>query len=777
MRTKFKRLLLCLTAAALLIPNIAASAAEGGADENTGAAGESDAADSGGEDSGTEVYVPRTEAETLAKMKIAAENDKLVFYYLEDEDLFALKNKETGYIWWSAPVNARGDENASTTQKTELCSALVITYGEPSSRSTTTRRSSETSKAGKRLNPTKYSEKDGGLEVVYDFKRAKIEIPVVYTLGEDYLEVSVRTDKIKEKDISAESGQLLTSLSICPSFGAAGAEDEGYFVLPDGSGAAIAFNNGKTTAAPYSQRLYGNDITTVSETKPAVTEGLSMPVYGIIKNGNALMTVAAEGDSNAVLNASVAMSTKGTSYNLCSYSFITRDSDTYYMSGINPLTVFESGGIKTPKLAVRYYPLGDETEDGSVDYVDIAARYREYLKADYGVTKTASAGYAPLYINLYGGTMKTKPILGIPISVKHSLTSYEEAKKIISQLYNSNVDSMVIGYDNWTNAGIKNQVDYKAKPSGTLGGKGDFNALLGYVAEKQLKLYPIAGNTTFESSLGYGTFTKTAIRVNGQYSRLYTYSMAFGVKDESEDTYSLLSPAAFPGVFSKLAKSYSKYDGLNGVSIGELNSALFGDYGKKAVSRDAAQDYITDGMAQIKEQVGSVLADDPNAYILPYSDDVVNIPLSSSGFDIFNDDLPFVQCVLHGLVPFASTAINGDADSEKSLLLAVAYGSNLHYDMIHAEASELKDTVYDIYYYANSAYWISSAASEYAFAKNFLEPVSDSEIVSLSDKEGVITTTYANGTVTVVDLNTGMCSVNGTGYSLSDFITEGDMIF
>lgn len=778
MRRKLKRLLLCLTAAALLIPTIAAAAAEEPViDENIDNTNADNAEVSGDSDTQESEYIPRTEEETLSKMSIAAENDNLIFYYLEDEDLFALKNKSNGYIWWSSPINSRGDERASSTQIIELCSALVITYGEPASRSSSTKRSSEASKTGKRLNTASYSKIDNGLRITYDFKQSKIKIPVVYTLGDDFLEISVDTSKIEEKDTSTDTGKLLTSVTICPSFGAGSKDEDGYFVLPDGSGAVIEFNNGKNIASPYSQRLYGRDITTVSETKPAVTEDLSLPVYGIVKNDNALMVVATEGDSNATLNASVSMSSKGTTYNLCNYSFITRDSDTYYMSGINPLTVFERGGIKTPKLAVRYYPITDETDDGSVDYVDVASRYRNYLINDYGVSKVASADYSPLYLNLYGGTMKTKPILGIPISVKHCLTSYDEAQYILSQLHSNNVDDMVISYSNWTNAGIKNQVDYKAKPSGTLGGKGDFDDFLDYVNDMDFKLYPVSSNTIFESSLGFGTFTKTAIRVNGQYSRLYTYSMAFGVKDENEDTYSLLSPSAFPEVFSKLSRNYSKYDGLNGVSIGALNNSLFGDYGKKSISRDKTQDYITDGLSKVKENVGAVLADDPNAYILPYSDDIVNIPLSSSGFDIFNDDVPFVQCVLHGLIPFSSTAINGDADSEKALLLAIACGSNLNYDMIYADASELKDTDYDIYYYANYAYWISETSSEYGFAKNFLKPTSDSEIISYINNDDVITTTYSNGSVTVVDLSTGICLINGKSYSLSDFITEGDLIF
>lgn len=768
MRVTLKRLLLCLAAAAVLIPNI--NIAVDVAANDAANATASDAANEPDEEKAP--YTLRTEDETLALMKTAAENDRMIFCYLEDEDLFALKDKASGSVWWSSPINAAGDEKASAAQINELKSAVVITYGDPQARSSSTKRSGETNKAGKRINPSTYKETQDGLKVVYNFKKPKIKIPVVYKLTDNYLEVTVNTSEITEED-----SLLLTSVTIFPAFGAGSKDETGCFVLPDGCGATIEFNNGKTNAAPYSQRLYGADITAVSETKPAVTESLSLPVYGIVRESGALSVVASRGDTNAVLNASVGMATKSSTYNLCSYSFITRDSDTYYMSGINPLTVFESGEIKTPTLALRYYPTADETDDGSIDYVDVAAKYREHLTTESGVTKKTKENSSPFYLDLYGGAMKTKSVLGIPVSSKHCFTSYEQALEIISALSEKNVGDMVIGYNNWTDAGIKNQVDYKAKPSAALGGKKAFNKLLSYIDDKKLKLYPVADNTVFESSLGYGAFSDTAIRINGQYSRRYTYSAAFGVKDESEDTYSLLSPSVLPEILSQMAESYADYGRISGLSIGALNNTLFGDYGKKAVSRSMAADYITDGLKKINENVGQVLSDCPNAYILPYTDNIVNIPLSSSKFDIFNDDIPFVQCVLHGLIPYSSTAINGDADSERTLLLAIASGTNLHYDMMYAEASELKDTEFDIYFYAHYEYLIDDAASEYSFASQLLSPVSDSFIVSCNENDGVITTTYSNGSVTVVDTKTGVCSIDGKELSLSDYIAEGELIF
>ena len=59
--------------------------------------------------------------------------------------------------------------------------------------------------------------------------------------------------------------------------------------------------------------------------------------------------------------------------------------------------------------------------------------------------------------------------------------------------------------------------------------------------------------------------------------------------------------------------------------------------------------------AAADEKVGSILADQANAYALPYADHIINVPLSSSKFDIFDAEIPFYQIVMHGVVPYSTT--------------------------------------------------------------------------------------------------------------------------
>jgi len=566
-----------------------------------------------------------------------------------------------------------------------------------------------------------------------------------------------------------EEGKIATKITMLGAFGAGASDEEGYFVLPDGCGTLVNFNNGKETTKAYSQPVYGRDITVVPTTKPAVTEKVLMPVYGIVKDGNAMAVVIAEGDGNADLNASVSGQSLS-SYNIANFSFRLRGNDNVAMPGdAGTLTLFEDGPIKTEKISMRYYPIAKE----DADYVDVAEAYRSYLLEDGGVKAKAPADTTEMYLDLYGGTMKARSVLGIPVTMKTSMTTFDEAKEIVGNLSDRGVDDMVVVYNNWTNEGISGKVDNKAKPSGTLGGNGDFKKLKKFLEEKNFDFYPSVNNTTFKSGNGYFTFTDTTIRITGSYSRQMTYNLSYGVQDTSMDTLSLLSPGTFTKVYDKLASRYSK-KGIQGVSLGDMTSTLYGDYGKQNMSRDNTKEVLQESYQSINDSGLSILADTCAAYAFPYVDRISDVPLQSSGFDVFDEDIPFYQIVMHGVIPYSGTAINASADSTETLLDTIATGCNPAYDMIYAEASDLKDTDLDTLFYSHYAFWQDAAAEKYQLVSEILSGVSDQTITDYSRTGDTAVTVYADGTEIQVDYAAETITVNGTVYSLDQAEKEGE---
>lgn len=755
MHKKIKKLLACLCCMAMIVPMCAFPASS--EDEAT------EASDSGEgavdmEDFEMDDDEPLlTDEQVMQEMKLAAENDKLALYYNDKDIRLALVDKNTGEIWWSSPINADASAGKGS-QKQELKSGMTLIFGEVSKRRTTTNQSAAKSKQ-------KMTASGNTVKVVYDFGSSSgITIPVVYTLNDDHLSLHLDTSEIEEKD----PDKITVQMAFNSTFGAADMEEDGYFVIPDGSGALINFNNGKTGYRVYKGKVYGNDITAVKTTKSLVSRGVYLPMYGIVKGNSGLMVVADKGDTCATINAYTAGQNR-TSYNACYFDFEVRTSDEYLMGGdSSPLKVFEKRGILVPEIEIKYYPVSRD-DKSEVDYVDIADAYRKHLKSQ-GVEKSSAVDTNALYVDFYGATMKTETILGMPVKMQHKTTGFSDAKDILSQLKGLGVENMVVNYNQWTKADIKEQVSDKAKPSPLLGGKSDFNALLSYAKSNNITIYPEVDNLTFKSGSSYFTMTDTAIRVSNAYSRQIEYDLAHGIENKFYKSMSLLSPRMHEKMFKNLEKSYKKY-GLDNISLGSMTTVIYGDYGRKSISREMFKNNLQGYMEKLKGSVGSVLADGANAYMLPYVDHITNVPLNSSKFDAFDQDIPFYQMVMSGLKPVSTTAVNGDAQISELVLKAVACGSNLRFDLVAEEANELKDTKYDVLYYADYRYWLEDAAGCYKFANDILKDTAGSEITAYNIlPSGEIETEYSNGVKTVVNLDEKTVTKNGTKYSIYDYV-------
>lgn len=759
MQKRFKKLIACLCCLAMMVPLCVIPATAEDAPATEEAAASEEAADS------EETYAMDTEEplitddQALAEMELATENSKMALYYNKKAQI-ALVDKATGEVWWSNPINVDAAAGKAA-QKTKLKSSMTMTFAQRSKRSTTAQNSGDQKVKCK----IKVKKNSDGLDVTYDYGNAEISVPVKFTLKDDYLSVSVDTTGIVETN----GDKIVTNLIMLGAFGAAEPDETGYFVIPDGSGALINFNNNKMNYKTYKGQVYGRNITAVETTKPAVTQNVYLPMYGIVKGNSGMMVVADKGDTCATINAY----TKGqekTSYNACYFDFEIRTDDEYLMGGdANPLAVYEKRGILVPEIEVRYYPVSN-SDKSEVDYVDIADTYRDYLTKEQGVTKSAAADKSALYVDFYGAVMKQETVLGFPVMMQHETTSFEEAKTILEKLKELGVDDIVVNYNQWTTDDIKEKVADDAKPASKLGGKKGFKALKAYAEENGIALYPAVDNLTFESGNGYFTMTDTAIRVSNAYSRQIEYDLNHGVENQFYDAISLLSPRKHEKMFNSLSKSYSKA-GINNISLGSMTTVIYGDYGRKSVSREMFKYNLQGYLEEMKGSVGSILADGANAYVLKYVDHISNAPLNSSKFDLFDQEIPFYQIVMSGVKPVSTTAVNGDAQVADLVLRAIASGTNLRFDLLAESADELKDTRYDKYYYANYEYWIEDAAACYKFADQVLSKTAGSKIVEYNVlSETKIETVYENGTKTIVDLEARTVDVNGKTISIYDYI-------
>ena len=699
--------------------------------------------------------------EVIGTYRYAAENDR--FRMLVDDRLanIGIENKETGYIWWSSPLRASRDSLATPLIVGELRSSAVLRYGIPEKRNNNNYLRSGSA------DDCRVTVKDikNGIRAEYDYYKAGISFPVEYTLEGDPLRASLKTDSI----IESEPANTATEISLLGSFGAASQKEEGYFVIPDGCGALVRFNNGRVKdSTAYSQPVYGSDITAVPTSKGAVTEQIYLPVYGIVKEDNALLAVAAGGDSNARLSVRIS-GQSGSGYNLCGFTFVLRGTDTYYMSGklSDKITVFENGSIRSGDIDMLYYPVTGR----DIGYADLAERYRQYLSEDAGVSSRENS--APLHIALYGGALKKKPVFGVPVTMKQSVTSYSQAQKILSGLVGKGAEDMIVSYDNWNDDGIGCRVDTGSSPSGTLGGRDALDSLMDYADENGIELYPVSDSCVYLPGGGYSAFSGSAVRISGSYSRIVSYDRAYGIPDGFRKNMSLLSPEKFGEVLGKSGSSISAA-GFGGICPGRLTSVLYGDYSKSPVSRDRAMELQCSSLESLDREL-DILADTANAYAFPYVSCITGVPMTSSRFDIFDEDVPFLQLVLRGLIPCYTGAVNGSPDPESLLLRAASLGMGISFDMTYSETGVLKDTEYDRLYYSDYSSWSDTAAVGYRFLQPLLSEVSGQTITDYTAENGGrrIITEYSGGTEVITDLDERTVEFGGRKLLLEDFEEEG----
>ncbi len=701
---------------------------------------------------------PRTDAEVLATMEVSAENDNLILYKSDDEHLLGVYDKSNQKVWWSNPINA----NLSIGKKSQigdLIGGMTVIYAEPLTRQTTKLTAGLT-------NHCKYEMTDieNGVRITYNFEDDKITIPVNFVLMDDYLQANIVTSEISEGDPS----KIVTEIHLLTSFGAAENTEKGYFVLPDGSGAIVNFNNGKSGYDIYEAEVYGEDITPVDVRGPSITQKVNLPMYGIVKDDSSgLLVVADKGDTCATINTYVNEQNK-TSYNSTYFDFTIRTKDEYVIGGTtNPLAVFERRGILVPEISVRYYPVSDENDD--VDYVDIAEKFRGYLLNDYGVSKRESVNSTQLFIDLYGAVLRNESVLGFPVTMQHAVTDFAEALDIFSKLKENGVTDIVANYNHYTTDDIKEKVADEMKPAAVLGGKKDFNKLLDFTNENDISLYLELDNVNFVNGNGYSELFDAVIRVSNEYSRQVIYDLAHNVENQFYDSMGLLAPKAYDGMISNIINSYEK-SGVTNYSMGKLSSTLYGDYSRKSVSREMFKYQLMEHYAKL-DASGSVFADTANAYILPYVDYISNVPSSSSKFDLIDEDIPFYNIVLHGVIPMSSTPINGSPEIAKLILKSTVVGSSLHFDLAAEDSTELKDTKYDKLFYANSKYWTETAAMAYKFNSEILAGTTDKPIVSYKVlDDGNVETVYEGGITLKTNFDEKTITKDGEVYSLYDYI-------
>lgn len=668
---------------------------------------------------------------------LVAENGNLKMFANMKNGLFFIENLSDGSKWYSIPENFK-DVKISDAVYANAYSQMIIDFIYSENLQTATEFESACSYYECFSNGGISVEKlTNGVKVTYNFVDLEISVPVIYTLEDNAFKVAVDYSQIKE----GETAKLI-NISVLPSFGAGLESENGYLVIPDGSGAIANFNNGDKTK--YEKQIYGEEPDAEVIKNAFDSKNINMPFFGIVKNGAAMLGIIEDSAESTAICASSA--NESSVLNTVSSKLYYRKNsqakmfeDTFaYRITVNKWIKY----VYDKAFTVRYEFLSGD----SADYTGIAKAYRDYL-VEIGDLKD-NISEPKFNLDIYNSVSETATFLGFFYKRNKVLTTFEQTEKMIYALKENGISDLEIRLLGWSKNGLTNATpSASAKINKKLGSQKDLRALEDF-ADKNGATISKNIDFTFHKKGKSSKSIKTAFN---KYISVYDFLPS--VYTKIEDTKLNIAKAS---VAEELAQKYLKQikDDASGVSISALGNFCYTDFSDKAsVTRGEQIATVENVLSEYKKSGKKITLDCANTYAFKYADRIINAPVSSSACKLFDSDVPLYQIVLHGYVNLAGDSVMNSADYRLNYLNCVANGYELKFSGIYKSDTQLESTEIKNLYSCNYKRWLDTAAKMNEEYMPILKSVYNQKISEYSENGNIVKTVYENGTTVMVNLS------------------------
>jgi hypothetical protein len=617
-------------------------------------------------------------------------------------------------------------------------------------------------------------------ELVKEAEGKKVfKASIAYTVEGDQLAVRVPTE-----DIAFPDSFPIVSLSVLDYFGAGNGSDDGYMVVPDGSGSLIHFNNGKLNADAYYGVVYGPNEVKMRTENFNYNEKLRLPVFGIQKNGSALLGMIEQGDAVAAINANIGGKLHAYNHVYPQFEVLAQDA-IKLSSSVQPGDFAISASVEIPiyqpevmrtDFVIHYAFLSG----ASASYSGMANYYREHLVNNGVLQRLDASDELPFYLELIGAIPKQKSFLGIPYESMSPLTTYDQAIDILEQLDGRDISHIQLRYSGWFNGGVNHTIPTRVKPDNILGGQDGLQRLINYAEQEGVQLYPdVSFIHVYHKKGSFNTKRDAARYLTKKPAVMHPFNPATFQKEISplSTSYYVLSNGKLPDYVNKFIEAYEPYQ-IKGLSVRNMGNTLNADFRDNTVlDRTVSQQIVQQQLDVMQDKSLELMITGGNAYALPYASHIIDVPFGDSRYLITDEAIPFYQMVLHGYIQYAGKSVNlsESYDDRTYLLKALETGSNVYFKWTHAPNSAVKDTAFNHLYSVHYAHWIDRAKSMYAELNAVL---ADVQHVSIIDHrklaEQVYQLTYEGGKKVIVNYNDNAVTVQGTTIMGKHFAVVGE---
>lgn len=559
-------------------------------------------------------------------------------------------------------------------------------------------------------------------------------ISMIYKLDGNTLTVT-----IPFSEISYRLKYPITQVSVLPYFGAAGPEDQGYLLIPEGSGSIINFNNGKTKQNGYYADVYGWDYAT--ERKAVITETrAAFPAFGIGYPDSSVLSVINKGAEYAGITAEIAGKLGSYNYVRADYKMLHREQYEVTARSQSSQFVYEAGLPKDECIEQSF------TFVDSGSYVDMAKAYREKLLP---AAKKTNHKNVPVAVELVGAIEKIQQVAGMPKVLPYRLTSYKEAENIIKDIDELGIKDVSYKLSGFINGGIRQTLMNKVQFISVLGGKSDFKKMLKNTEDTSAKLYLDASvQTAYRSGItkGFFAFKDSARFVSDELCKLYEYSPIWYGRDPDRDTYYLLNSKRREQGAEQFIKTAAKLK-LDGLSYRDNGNLLSSDFNERKFSSRAMEAAKQKAEFEKAEAEGlGIMINGGNDYAVGNADFITNLTLHGNQYAIIDAFVPFYEIALHGYVNYAGTPVNLAYEEDQLILESAEVAAGLNFSFMQADSKKLQETYYTEFYSSNYDAWKNKFVKLYEEYNSNMAPVINSAITNHEYiDENVTRTTFENG--------------------------------
>ena len=580
----------------------------------------------------------------------------------------------------------------------------------------------------------------------FEMHNFEIEFKMIFEIEKNGLAVSIPSKFIKQSN-----GNRIVSISVMPYFGAARTDEQGYILIPDGSGAIAQFE--KTSQKEeriYSYQLYGTAIQNMDELLERDKQDIKnmmLPVFGIRRENSAFLAAVTEGSENSVLNIvpnGFQCKNLARAYFTLSYVY----TETLKINGKKFEQLMSIQELSDRKI--NYFILNGS----DCDYSDMAAVYRDYLEENKILKEKINLSEPMVSLDVLMGVNKS----GFFRDKYVKMTTVEELENILNDLSSVGVKAEIT-LQGWNDGGFT-AIPTSSKISSGIGSKSKFINFTEFAKSKGFTIYLY--NNFLES-----TADSKTVNLKKDVVRDY---VGFIVFDKTKSKAMLNIKDTLSRQIEK-ARSTNLYKN-SGFSLARVGQWLWNNYDKdNPCTRTQVLEACMSALSNTLEHEGKVQIYGGNQYVLGYADSLREIPDTSSGYYFTTKSVPFYQMVISGYSRYTSIAGNMSYDLNYQKLKWIEYGSTPYYVITNKNALELVDSDYDKLFSSEYSVWGENIKSIYEEYKGELSAISGAELLS----HNYITDTlccvkYNNNTTVYINYGDRPETVDGITVPAKDYM-------